>query len=162
MPSGDSPEGSGVRSILLARPRHSATPTEQASVTAVSDRYPDHARFRRPKYQPTLRLACLRLAAVVWPGGVAARPFLPGGTSEIGGGDVGRVPVQPTAIGGQEDRPVAALADGQVDCPRSPLCQRDGDHLAALADDDQGPVAALDAEGLDVCTFGFSDVGFEG
>jgi len=86
----------------------------------------------------------------------------PGAAGDPADDPRGTVPVQPTAIGGQEDRPVAALADGQVDCPRSPLCQRDGDHLAALADDDQGPVAALDAEGLDVCSFGFSDVGFEG
>jgi hypothetical protein len=34
VPAGGPPESSEARSILLARPWHSATPTEQASVTA--------------------------------------------------------------------------------------------------------------------------------
>jgi hypothetical protein len=67
------------------------------------------------------------------------------------------VPVQSLAIGGQEDRPFAALTDGQVDRPRSPRRERDGDDLAAFAGDDQRPVAALDAERLDVGTGGFGD-----
>jgi hypothetical protein len=69
----------------------------------------------------------------------------------------GAVPVQPTAIGSQEQRPVAALADGQVDRPRRPWCERDGDDLAAFARDDHGGVAALDTYGLDVDTGGFGD-----
>src|SRR6059058_4488122 len=140
MPSGDSPEGSGVRSILLARPRHSATPTEQASVTAVSDRYPDHARFRRPKYQPTLRLACLRLAAVVWPGGVAARPFLPGGTSEIGGGDVGRVPVQ-AAAGAIAPHGGAGRVRWPRSTPRASMFALSGSLTSGSKDDAEAPKA---------------------
>jgi hypothetical protein len=41
------------------------------------------------------------------------------------------VPVQPAANGGQEDRPFAALADGQVNRPRRTRNERDGDDLAA-------------------------------
>ena len=67
------------------------------------------------------------------------------------------VPVQPAAISGQEDRPVAALADGQVDRPRRAWRQRDSDDLAAFAGDDQRPVAALDTQRLDVGTGGFGD-----
>src|SRR5258708_20203965 len=44
----------------------------------------------------------------------------------------GAVPVQPAAIRSQEDRPVAAFADGQVDRPRRARRQRDADDLAAL------------------------------
>ena len=62
----------------------------------------------------------------------------------------GTVPVQPTAISRQEDRSFGALADGQVDRPRGARCEQDGDNLAAHAGDDQGPVPALDARGLDV------------
>jgi len=69
----------------------------------------------------------------------------------------GAVPVEPPAIGGQEDRPVAALADGQVDRPRRAWRQRDGDDLAAFAGDDQRPVAALDTQRLDVGTGGLGD-----
>src|SRR5260370_12758149 len=69
----------------------------------------------------------------------------------------GAVPVQPAAIGSQEDGSFAAFADGQVDRPRRARCERDGDDLAALAGDHQGPVPALDAEGLDVRAGGFGD-----
>jgi hypothetical protein len=58
------------------------------------------------------------------------------------------VPVQPAAVSSQEQRPVAALTDGQVDCPHRPWRQRDRNNLAALAGDQQGPVAAFDAQGL--------------
>jgi hypothetical protein len=61
----------------------------------------------------------------------------------------GAVPVQAAAIGGQEDRSFAALADGQVDRAGRPWCERDCADLAGLAGDDQGPVAALDAQRLD-------------
>jgi hypothetical protein len=43
----------------------------------------------------------------------------------------GAAPVQSAAIRGQEDRPVATLADGQVDRTGGAWCQRDGDDLAA-------------------------------
>jgi hypothetical protein len=61
----------------------------------------------------------------------------------------GAVPVQPSAISSQEQRPVAALADGQVDRPRRARRQRDDDDLAAFAGDGQRPVATLGAERLD-------------
>ena len=60
------------------------------------------------------------------------------------------MPVQPLAVGGQEYRPVSALADGKVDRPGGARRQRDGDDLAALAGDRQGPVAALEVQVLDV------------
>jgi hypothetical protein len=47
----------------------------------------------------------------------------------------GAVPVQPMIIRRQEDRP---------------FYQRDGDDLAALAGDRQGPLPTLDTQGLDV------------
>jgi hypothetical protein len=55
----------------------------------------------------------------------------------------GAVPVQPAAVRGQEHRAAGTLADGQVDRPGGPRRERDGDHLAALAGNGQGPVAAL-------------------
>jgi hypothetical protein len=55
------------------------------------------------------------------------------------------VPVQLSAIGGQEDRSFAALADGQVDRPGGARRERDGDDLAVLAGDGERPVPALDA-----------------
>jgi len=67
------------------------------------------------------------------------------------------VAVQPPAVGGQEDRPVAALADGQVDRPGGARREWDGNDLAALAGDHQSPVATLGAQGLDVGTGGFGD-----
>src|ERR1019366_3573073 len=60
----------------------------------------------------------------------------------------GAVPVQPAAIKGEEDRSFTALADGQVYGPCRARCERDGDNLAALAGDDEGPVPPLDAQGL--------------
>lgn len=62
----------------------------------------------------------------------------------------GAVPVQAPPVRIEEDRPVAALGDGKVDCPCCARRQRDRDDLATLAGDDQGPVATLDAQGLDV------------
>src|SRR6266568_4765809 len=62
----------------------------------------------------------------------------------------GAVPVQPSAVRGQERRPFGALADGQVDRPGCPRRQRDGDDLAALAGNGQRPVTALQAQVLDV------------
>jgi hypothetical protein len=62
----------------------------------------------------------------------------------------GAVPVQPLAVRGQEYRPAGALADGWVDRPGRARRQRDGDHLAALTSDRQGPVAAFQAQVLDI------------
>jgi hypothetical protein len=69
----------------------------------------------------------------------------------------GAVAVQPPAAGCEEHRAFAAFADGQVDGPGGARRQRDGDDLAALTGDDQGPVAALDPQGLDVRPGGLRD-----
>ena len=74
----------------------------------------------------------------------------PGATGDPADGPGGAVPVQPPPVRGQEHRPVRPLADGQVDRPGGARRQRDGDDLAALAGDGQGPVAALQAQVLDV------------
>ena len=81
----------------------------------------------------------------------------PGAAGDPADDPPGAVPVQPLPVGGQEDRPVAAFADGQVDRPGGARRERDGDDLAALAGDHQGAVAAFEAEGLDVGADGFGD-----
>jgi hypothetical protein len=43
------------------------------------------------------------------------------------------VPVQPPPVRSQEHRPHDALPDGQVERPRGPRSQRDGDDPAALS-----------------------------
>ena len=63
---------------------------------------------------------------------------------------VSAMPVQSPPVRGNEQRPFAALADGQVDRAGGARGERDGDDLAALAGDDQCPVAALEAQVLDV------------
>ena len=74
----------------------------------------------------------------------------PGAAGGLADDPPGPVPVQPLPVGGQEHRPAGALADGQVDRPGGPRRQRDGDHLAALAGDGQGPVPAFQAQVLDI------------
>jgi hypothetical protein len=54
-------------------------------------------------------------------------------------------------VPGEEQRSFGALADSQVDRPGGARGERDGDDLAALAGDDEGPVTALQAQVLDVC-----------
>jgi hypothetical protein len=49
-----------------------------------------------------------------------------------------------------KDRTLGALADGQIDGPGGARRQRDGDDLAGLAHDGEGPMATLEAERLDV------------
>jgi hypothetical protein len=66
----------------------------------------------------------------------------------------GTVPVQSPPARSGEQRPVGALADRQVNCAGSPGCERDGDDLAALADDELGAVAGFQAQVLDVGTRG--------
>jgi len=56
----------------------------------------------------------------------------------------GRVPVQSFAVVAAEDRALRPLADGEVDRPGGSRCERDGDDLAALAQDGQSAVAALE------------------
>lgn len=73
----------------------------------------------------------------------------PGTAGDPAADPPGAVPVQPSAIGGQEDRSVAALADGQADHPVGARRERDRDHLASLAGDHQDPVPPLDAQRFD-------------
>jgi len=54
----------------------------------------------------------------------------------------GAVPVQPPPVRGDKQQAFGALADRQLDRPGGPRGERDGDHRAALAGDDQGAVAA--------------------
>src|SRR5260221_2388203 len=81
----------------------------------------------------------------------------PGAAGYLADDPGGTMTVQPPTVCGHEDRSLAPLADGQVDRPRGARRERDGDHLAAFAGDHQGPVPALDAQGLDVGAGGFGD-----
>jgi hypothetical protein len=69
----------------------------------------------------------------------------PGASGDPADDADGSVPVGALAVGGEEQRARGALADGQVDGACGPRGERDGDDLAALAGDDQGSVAALQA-----------------
>jgi hypothetical protein len=60
------------------------------------------------------------------------------------------LPVETFAVVAEEDRPLDPFADGQVDSSGGARRERDGDDLAALAQHDEGAVAAFDAEGFDV------------
>ena len=74
----------------------------------------------------------------------------PGPAGDAADDPRGAVPIQAAAVSGQEDRPVCALADGQVDGPGGARSERDRDDLAALAGDHERPVPALHAQRLDV------------
>jgi hypothetical protein len=50
----------------------------------------------------------------------------PGAAGDPADDPPGAVPVQPAPIGGQEDWPLAALADSQVDSPGGPRREWDG------------------------------------
>ena len=62
----------------------------------------------------------------------------------------GGVPVEPVAVGGEEDRLFDAFADRQVDGAGGARRERDDHRLASLADDGERPVTASDAERFDV------------
>jgi hypothetical protein len=62
----------------------------------------------------------------------------------------GAVPIHPLAVGSQEDRAVESFTDNEIDCSGGAWCERDGHNLAALAQDAEGAVPALEAEGVDV------------
>jgi quinol monooxygenase YgiN len=62
----------------------------------------------------------------------------------------GRVTVQASTVGPEEDRSLQPLADGQIDRPRSTGRERNDDDLAALAEDGQGAVTAFETESVDV------------
>jgi hypothetical protein len=79
----------------------------------------------------------------------------PGAAGDPADDPTGTVPVQPPSVRCQEDRSFGALADGQVDCAGGARGERDGDHLAALAGDRQGPVAPVQPQVLDVGAGGF-------
>ena len=81
----------------------------------------------------------------------------PGAARDLADDPPGAVPVQPPPVCGEEERPVLAFAGGQVDRPGGARGERDGDDLAALAGDGQGPVAALQAQVLDISAGGLRD-----
>jgi hypothetical protein len=74
----------------------------------------------------------------------------PGAAGDPADDPGGAVPVQPPSAFGEEARSLGALAGGQVDGAGGARGERAGDDLAALAGDDQGSVAALQAQVLDV------------
>ena len=74
----------------------------------------------------------------------------PGAAGGLADDPPGAVPVQPAPVRGQEHRPFCPFPDGQVERPGGTRRQRDGDDLAALAGDGQRPVAAFQAQLLDV------------
>jgi hypothetical protein len=67
------------------------------------------------------------------------------------------VPVQPPSVRSEKQRAFGALVYRQVDRAGGARGERDGDDLAALMGDDQGPVPALEPEVLDVRTGGLGD-----
>jgi hypothetical protein len=73
-----------------------------------------------------------------------------GAAGDPADGTRGAVPVQPLAVRGQEQRAFGALTGRQVDGAGGAWGERDGDDLAAFAGDDQRPVAALEAQVLEV------------
>ena len=77
-----------------------------------------------------------------------------GAAGDLADDPPGAVPVQPPPVMGEENGAVAAFSGGQVDRPGGAGRQRDGDDLAALAGDRQGPVPALEAQVLDVSAGG--------
>jgi hypothetical protein len=72
-------------------------------------------------------------------------------------GPAGRVAIDPVAVGPDEDRPVAAFADRQIDGPRRPRCEEHGHDLAAFARDGKRAVVAFEPQVLDVGADGFGD-----
>ena len=81
----------------------------------------------------------------------------PGAAGGLADDPPGTVPVQPPPVRGQEHWPAGPFARGQVDRAGGTERERDGDDLAALAGDRQGPVPAFDAQVLDVSAGGLRD-----
>jgi hypothetical protein len=67
------------------------------------------------------------------------------------------VVVHALTVAAQEDRPVEAFTDGQVDGACRPQCERDGDDLAGFTSHRPGAVAALETKVVDVRAEGFED-----
>jgi hypothetical protein len=67
----------------------------------------------------------------------------PGAARDLADDPPGAVPVQAAPVSGEEDRAAAAFAGNKVDRPGGTRSERDGDDLAALAGNRQGPVATL-------------------
>src|SRR6516162_5800102 len=81
----------------------------------------------------------------------------PGTAGGLADDPPGAVPVQPPPVRGQEHRPARTLADGQVDRPGSTRRDRDSDYLAALAGNRESPMAALQAQLLNIRAGGLRD-----
>jgi hypothetical protein len=65
-------------------------------------------------------------------------------------------PLEALAVPPPQDRAVAAITDGQVECPGGAWNERSGGGLVALAHDPQRAIAALEAEVFDVCGTGLA------
>lgn len=81
----------------------------------------------------------------------------PGAAGDPADDPPGAMPVQAVSIGSQEDRSFAAFTGREVNGPSGTRGERDGTYLAALACDDERPVAAFDAHGLDIGAGGFGN-----
>ena len=87
-----------------------------------------------------------RVAQRVWPDPLGD----PGTPGDPAHDPPSGVAVEPLTGGLDEDRPVAAFTDGQVDRPGDSLGQRHRRGLAALAQHQQGAMTTLETEGCDV------------
>jgi hypothetical protein len=81
----------------------------------------------------------------------------PGPSGDAAHDSAGGMSVDPCPVGCDEDRPVAAFADRQVDGPRRPRCERHGHDLAAFAQDGDRAVPSLEPQVFDVSADGFGD-----
>jgi hypothetical protein len=81
----------------------------------------------------------------------------PGSSGDAAHDPPGGVSVDPYPVGSDEDRPVAAFADRQVDGSGRPRCERHGHDLASLAHDGERAVSPLQPEVLDGGADGFGD-----
>ncbi len=83
--------------------------------------------------------------------GVGRDPLVKTSASGHPADDPGRtVAIESLTVGPEEDRPLQALADGQVDGPGRPGGEGDRHDISALARDGQRPMSSLEAQGLDV------------
>ena len=74
------------------------------------------------------------------------RLVIPASTCHAPHDPPGGVAVQPIAVSSEEDGSFAALTDGEVNRASRAGRERNGDDLAALAQDRQGAMPALEAE----------------
>ncbi len=87
--------------------------------------------------------------------GVGPHPLGDAGPSGQASHDApGGVAVEAGTVGPEEDGPLHALTDGQVDGSRRAGSEGDGNHLGALAADGEGAMPTLQAQRHDVSADG--------